>query len=241
MTELKSPEENPVHLSYNYNVLPTAEAAPQRFINGCGGDMEEAKKRWTMTRRWREAQGVNGIINEPQPNFFIIKDCCPEYLCGHGKNGNIVFYERPGDFNVTMLTEKGINAESLLRHWLFITEYQWEVLNKDPLAKAITVLDIGSVCISALVGKTLEVVKQTIKWANQHYPERSDVILIINSPGWVSLLWKMVRPWIDKRTQNKVRIFPRSETLDVSTIICYFVNYFRILFYSKSSNICCRV
>ena len=111
---------------------------------------------------------------------------------------------------------------------MFITEYQWEVLDRDPLAKAITVLDIASVSISSLVGDTLEVVKQTITWANQHYPERSDVILMVNAPFWVSLLWQIVKPWVHENTQKKVRILSKKETLNVSIVELWQYSYYYI-------------
>jgi hypothetical protein len=31
---------------------------PQRFIDGCDGDMDEARKRWDLTRHWRETEGT---------------------------------------------------------------------------------------------------------------------------------------------------------------------------------------
>lgn len=32
------------------------EEIPQRFINGCDGDLKEAQRRWDITRHWREAE-----------------------------------------------------------------------------------------------------------------------------------------------------------------------------------------
>lgn len=194
------------------------EEIPQRFINGCDGDLKEAQRRWDITRHWRETEGVNNIINEPQPYFFIIKKCCPQYLCGQGKNGHYVFYERPGDFDQIQLAARGIGVDALLRHWLFITEYQWEVLDRDPLAKSITVLDIGSANFSSLVGDTHEVVMRTITWANQHYPERSYVIFVVNAPYCFSLIWKGLKHLVHENTQKKVRILSKKETLNVRTI-----------------------
>jgi hypothetical protein len=69
---------------------------PQRFINGCEGDLKEARRRWDLTRHWREVEGVNTILQEPQPFFFTIRSHYPHYHAGVGKQGHLVFFERPG-------------------------------------------------------------------------------------------------------------------------------------------------
>lgn len=187
---------------------------PQRFITGCDGDMKEARRRWDITRHWREAEGVNTILDEPQPYFFLIKKMYPHYHAGRGRDGHVVFYERPGDFENAQLASRGVNTDHLIRHWLFTTEYQWNVLcNGDDLAKGIAVIDIGNVKMGDLAGDNLSFLKKTIAFANQHYPERSHVIFIINAPFFFSMLWRVVKPLVHENTQKKVRILSSKETL----------------------------
>jgi hypothetical protein len=66
-----SPDE-PVHVM--------DEDIPQRFINGSDGDVKEARRRWDVTRYWREQEGVNNVLQEPQPHFFIIRSLFPHYV-----------------------------------------------------------------------------------------------------------------------------------------------------------------
>ncbi len=67
----------------------------------------------------------------------IIKKMYPHYHCGRGKDGHVVYYERPGEFEVAKLIAQGVSIEDMVRHWLFVTEYQWEVLCEgDQAAKA---------------------------------------------------------------------------------------------------------
>jgi hypothetical protein len=49
----------------------------------------------------------------------------PHYLCGKGKEGNYVYYERPGEIEIPQLNARGIGIDEMLRHWLFVTEYQY--------------------------------------------------------------------------------------------------------------------
>ena len=70
---------------------------PKRFIDGCEGDLKEARRRWDITRRWREAEGVDKVLETKQPYFSHIKSLYPFYHAGRGREGHVVFYERPGD------------------------------------------------------------------------------------------------------------------------------------------------
>ena len=39
-----------------------------------------------------------------------------------------------------------------------------------------------------------------------HYVERSAKILVINAPTMFTLVWKVVSPWINENTRQKVKI-----------------------------------
>jgi hypothetical protein len=195
-------------------VMEVDNDIPQRFIDGCDGDLKEARRRWDITRHWRESEGVNTILDEPQPYFSLIRSMYPHYFCGRGKQGNTIYYERPGDFEGSQLYARGVKNDDLVRHWLFVTEYQWNILcGGDETAKAITVLDIGNVKMGDLAGSNMECLKKTINIANQHYPERSFVILIVNAPYFFSFLWKIVKPLVHENTQKKIKILSPKETL----------------------------
>lgn len=188
---------------------------PKRFLDGCMGDLEEARRRWDITKHWREAEGINTILEEEQPHFKTIKLMYPHYHAGRGKQGHVVFYERPGDLEGAQLSARGIKTDQLIRHWLFMTEYQWQILCKgDDTAKSIAVLDVGTVKFGDLVGDNLAFVKRSVGYANVHYPERSFVIYIINAPTWFTFMWAVIKPMVHENTQKKVRILSKSQTLE---------------------------
>jgi CRAL/TRIO domain len=115
---------------------------------------------------------------------------------------------------LTQLAARGIVTEDLLKHWIFVTEYQWVVMaGGDEAAKGIAVIDVGTVKMGDLAGDNLEYVRKTIGYANAHYPERSYVIYLVNAPYWFSLLWQIVRPMVHPNTQAKVRILTKGATL----------------------------
>jgi hypothetical protein len=176
--------------------------------------MKEARRRWDITRHWRESEGVNHILEEPQPHFSLIKSMYPHFNCGRGKEGHTIFWERPGEFQAAQLAARGIRTDDLVRHWLFCTEYQWEVMCQgDQTAKSIAVIDAKGVTMSDLAGSNMDYIKKTVGIANMHYPERSYVIYVINAPFFASIGWKLLKPLVHENTQKKVKILSASETL----------------------------
>jgi len=69
---------------------------PERYVKGCNGDMEEAARRWKDTLAWREEQGIDRILLEPQRNFALIKECYPHFLHRRDRGGRPVYYELLG-------------------------------------------------------------------------------------------------------------------------------------------------
>lgn len=47
---------------------------PQRYIDGCLGDMAEAARRWRLTVEWRRQYGTDTILEQPHPFFKLIKE-----------------------------------------------------------------------------------------------------------------------------------------------------------------------
>eukprot|EP00602_Paraphysomonas_sp_CaronLab_P003563 CAMPEP_0185027420 /NCGR_PEP_ID=MMETSP1103-20130426/12453_1 /TAXON_ID=36769 /ORGANISM="Paraphysomonas bandaiensis, Strain Caron Lab Isolate" /LENGTH=627 /DNA_ID=CAMNT_0027561407 /DNA_START=472 /DNA_END=2352 /DNA_ORIENTATION=- len=186
---------------------------PQRFLNAVDGDIREARRRWDATRKWRETENIDNILNEEQPFFTTIKTMYPHYLCGRGKEGNVVYYERPGEIEIPQLNARGIGIDEMLRHWLFVTEYQYNVVVTGELEKCITVIDIEKVGMGDLAGDALDFVRKSVAIANHHYPERAFVIFLVNVPSWFSFIWRVVKPLVHENTQKKIKILSKKEVL----------------------------
>ena len=126
----------------------------------------------------------------------------------------MIFWERPGEFPLSRLSAEGLTIDILLRHWIFCTEYQWNIIcNNDQTAKSIAVIDAHNVKITDAAGAKLEYLKRTIHIANQHYPERGYVIYVLNAPYYVSFAYNLIKPWVDPATLRKVRVLRPGETL----------------------------
>jgi len=88
------------------NVLPPI---PDRFINGCFGDMAEAERRWRITLAWRKTFGTDTILEREHPYFDLVKQALPAFYCGTARDGNPVYYERSGQTDLAKAKEVGLD------------------------------------------------------------------------------------------------------------------------------------
>lgn len=192
---------------------------PGRFLRGCQGDHAEALRRWRLTLEWRRDYRVDGILAEPQPHFFAIKKHYPHFLHGRSVSGNhALYYEQLGKIDLVALRELGIGVPQLLRHYIFMAEYLWTHVEPDfEHGKSITVLDVGGVSVSDLVGDPLDFLKESTKLIQNHYVERSQKIFVVNASYMFSWLWRMVQPMINESTRRKISIL----SSDMSELVDY--------------------
>ena len=89
------------------------------------------------------------------------------------------------------LKKLGLSPEQLLRHWLFVTEYQWRVYcENDDSAMAISVLDVRGLTLTDVVlGGLVGFLKNTVSIANHHYPERAYKIIVVNASSFFSTIY----------------------------------------------------
>ncbi|CAI5733066.1 unnamed protein product [Hyaloperonospora brassicae] len=177
-----------------------------RFIAAEKGDVAKGRARYLATLEWRKSSGIDDILVRPHPNFEIIKKYYPQYFHGRSREGLPVYYERPGKIDLAALKREGLSMDDLLRHYTYVTEYLWRVVEPDDAGRSITVLDVTGIGMYDLGGEVLDFIKRASAFTGAHYPERSAHILIINIPGWFNMVWRIVKPVIDPVTREKVHM-----------------------------------
>lgn len=191
-----------------------------RFIAAEKGDEEKGRQRYLNTLEWRKENGIDSILVTPHPTFETIKKYYPQYFQGRTRDGLPVYYERPGKIDLPALKREGLSIDDLLRHYMYITEYTWRVIEPSDSGRSITVLDVTGIGMYDLGGEVLDFIKRASAFTGAHYPERSAHIFIINIPGWFNMIWRMVKPLIDPVTREKVHMLKGSAILkELETLI----------------------
>ena len=94
--------------------------------------------------------------------------------------------------------------------FLSVLEYCYKYLadNTGDMASCMTVYDLKGLDKSLFFGAKKALLKKTMKIMEQHYPERSHKMYILNGPGWFNwLAWPMATQMASQQTLEKVKNF----------------------------------
>nr|CCA20673.1 conserved hypothetical protein [Albugo laibachii Nc14] len=184
----------------------SALSTPQRYVIAAKGDPVRALERYQQTLAWRKDEELDTILQRPWLYLETIKQNYPHFYHKRGKQGEPVYYEKPGQINLKALKSAGIQLDDLLHNYLLVTEFLWQVVEKDDMKKCISVVDVQGIGFSDFAGETIEYVRKAASITEKHYPERCAYIFIINVPSWFSMIWNVVKGMVDEVTQTKVSI-----------------------------------
>lgn len=184
-----------------------------RFIAAEKGDEGKGRQRYENTLQWRRENDIDNILVRAHPTFHTIKKYYPQFFHGRTKTGLPVYYEQPGKIDLNGLKREGLSIEDLLRHYMYITEYLWRVIEPSDTGRSVTVLDVSGIGMSDLGGEVLDFIKKASAFTGAHYPERSSKIFIINIPRWFNMIWRMIKPLIDPVTREKIHMLKGSSTI----------------------------
>ncbi|CAB1116664.1 unnamed protein product [Ectocarpus sp. CCAP 1310/34] len=180
---------------------------PARYVRAFCGNEKHALERWKATLKWRKENEIDAILNEPQQFFHDIRRYFPSHMSGRSRGGHIVVYEKLGAVDMRTLRRKlGVTVPMLLRHWIFVSEYMYRVLQPTDSAQQINIEDMKDVRIQTLAGKIQEYVKAVAQLARLHYVERCHKTFVVNAPAWFGLSFRVVSPFLSARTRQKIRI-----------------------------------
>jgi hypothetical protein len=72
--------------------------------------------------------------------------------------------------------------------------------------KLVTIIDTQGLKVSSLTGFVQRLFRSMLSIDSDNYPESCAHIFIVNNSAVFTMLWRVVAPWIDAGTRNKVRV-----------------------------------
>jgi len=184
-----------------------------RFLKHCKGDNQKAEKMWREMLAWRQRWVMDTFLSRPLPNFRTIKTHYPQALHGRTKNGNLVFYEKPGCFNLAGFKRDGITANDMARYTAFVQEYIFSRLIPEDEGRFMSVLDMRGISWGIIQRDSIEILKTISEIIQSYYPERVSNMLVINAPDWFAGAWKFVERILAGNIE-RVTLHKEEETLD---------------------------
>ena len=181
-----------------------------RYVEGCRGNMKEAKDRYRRTRKWRKRYEVDSILTRAQPHFVTMMSCYTKYIHKRDKWGHVVSFETAGSLRKCMqdFMNAGVSVEQAVLHEVFCAEYLWRIADTRgyPASQQLVVLDLRGISLGDMSGDVVSFMKEIGSNIGDNYPERLFRVFIVHPPSWFHVLWKIVAPLINPKTRDKTHV-----------------------------------
>lgn len=181
-----------------------------RFLIGKHWNVGLAEKGLRDYIALRKKDRLDGLIGE-QLHPTIGSVLCPSYrngtpcpIYGLDRDGLPVLWLSP-DAAKLIAAMKQFTDEDLLRGQMRAIELGRFVCRARGVDRCTYVIDLGGITMSSVNKATLGFLKGVMNMLQVAYPEIMRRLLIFNT-GWaVSAAWKVLRPLVDVRVQDKIR------------------------------------
>jgi hypothetical protein len=119
---------------------------------------------------------------------------------GPDRGGHMTWLIMPGRHN-----PKQIDNDEVMRALIYYIESSLKNLPPG-VTELNLMIDFEGWSPSKNVDHNLD--KMMFDMIQNHYPERLNAAYAINTPAVFKVAWTVIRPWIDKRSQKKIRVLP---------------------------------
>ena len=181
-----------------------------RFLRARKFVFDKAMEMFTKYMQWRAEQNVDDVSSFDFPEARAIKEIYPHGFHKTDRLGRSVYIERYGSLDIKRVFEI-TTEERMIRY--YIREYESMINIRIPacavaagyaIEQTLTILDLGGSSTKLMKSTVYNFIKLASGIAQDYYPEILGRMFIINTPMLFSVAWKVIRPWLDERTQKKI-------------------------------------
>lgn len=187
----------------------------RRFVRARQHDITRATEMFFNHLQWREANGMDTIMEE---FFFDERDAFltlyPQGYHMTDKVGRPIYIQHLGQINVKAL-QTVTTVERMVKY--HVQEYERALKYIFPacskvahchIDQTLTILDLKGVGLRHLTGDVKRILSLITRVDQDNYPETLGKTIIINSPSVFKMIWGIVKPMLDVRTQKKIEVAP---------------------------------
>jgi len=194
----------------------SSAAVPFRYYEAHQKSDETARKAVLASLKWRRDHEIDTILGRGHPNFDVAKRILPHYFVGRSAVSNhVVFVQRPGLADMALAKHNHVEPQDMLDQYAYVFEYCWNILHaNDQTTKEgdadlmIGIMDLQGLNLSVLRKTDLiDFGKRFVGMIDAHYPTRAHKTIIVNAPGWFSMLYKIISPIMRETTKEKIVLF----------------------------------
>mmetsp|Transcript_86332 Transcript_86332/g.252635 ORF Transcript_86332/g.252635 Transcript_86332/m.252635 type:complete len:705 (+) Transcript_86332:55-2169(+) len=185
-----------------------------RFLIARQWDVEKAAAMLREHYKWLAETKMSALLKDHFPEEPHIKKFYPQAYHGTDKLGRPVYIERPGCIDMPRLLQV-TTPERLLDYVYAGTELQirrrlpaCSLVRGEVVDKSLNIMDLDGLGFRVVTHTTARrVVRDIVTMLQNHYPECSGRMIIINAPKVFSIAWSFVKPMLDEKTVAKISIY----------------------------------
>jgi hypothetical protein len=167
--------------------------------------VEQAEKMFRATFAWRAEYGADALPPLPR----ILLHYRTGGFCGRDREGNPIYYERPGMMDLAGIL-KHVTIEEIILNRVYRSEEATRVLRECSTAtrqygQITVVMDLAGLAFQHMTPKAVSILRANQKVSSSNYPERLKRMIIINAPLTFRYTWRLIQSFINSRTRHKVR------------------------------------
>lgn len=187
----------------------------RRFLRARSQDVARAKEMLLKHLQWRKENGVDTILEdfefEERDAFLTLY---PQGYHKADKLGRPIYIQHLGQINMTALMKLTSEERMIKFH---IQEYERALKYIFPacskaagchISQTLTILDLKGVGLRHLTGDVKRIMSMITRVDQDNYPETLGKTLLINAPSIFKMIWGLVKPMLDPRTQEKIEVCP---------------------------------
>ncbi|KAK9838539.1 hypothetical protein WJX81_006074 [Elliptochloris bilobata] len=188
----------------------------RRFLRARQHDLKKTKDMYAASMKWRREFGVEDVTN----NFhFTERDAFialyPQGYHKTDKLGRPIYIQHLGQINMKKMYEVTTEERMLKFH---VQEYErcaryimpaCSIVAGRHIDQTFAIIDLKGVGLKHLTGEVKKMLGKITSIDQNNYPEMMGHTCIINAPGVFKVIWTIIKPMLDPRTQAKIEVLSK--------------------------------
>jgi len=183
-----------------------------RFLRARKFELDKTFLMFKTFITWRIDNKVDTIELYAFPELFEVKKLYPHGYHKTDKIGRPIYIELTCQMKIKELFQKTTEERMMnyyIKEYEKLLKYRFPYCSKEfgsLVDKSLTIMDMNGVGMSLLMGKTKDFVKIASDIAQNYYPEMLGTMFLINCGMTFSLVWNLVKGFIDTKTKDKIKV-----------------------------------
>lgn len=192
----------------------------RRYYRAKRGDMDKTLISIKSTIKWREESFINAFPHIFSQNNLLWNIEMQAFIRFENSTGKCYVrgYDRDGRATIVMhpRNENSPSGEDSFKHMLYNIERAIACTRRRTNGAVDTfnfIVDFKD--YQSKQSPSFSRTKESISIAQNHYPERLHRAYLIDTTGFMNLLWNLAKPFIDPKTRAKIEFIPRKNVYSV--------------------------